>query len=237
MVRYIPYLFLLGLISCSNSRLIEEHSHNSLNFYENDNNYPTITIDGTDSIIIHQTDSLIPELFKKNIAKIFDFSLTDFKPLIELNEIQENQITTFEYDSTFLSSYFTNKTVIPKYTFFYIIKDTILFNEEYSLTLSFDKYGQLLDMNWPREGFNKKTSFLTKEELIQIAKNSNFNLSKNPRLEYDNVRDKFVYKLIKRRWIFKSKNIIYYHINIIDPISKKITDRYKERRSYINRHF
>jgi hypothetical protein len=206
-----------------------------MNFYENDNNYPTITIDGTDSIIIHKTNSLIPELFKKNIAKIFDFSLTDFKPLIKLNEIQENQITTFDYDSTYINSHYTYKTVIPKYTFFYLIKDTILFNEEYSLTLSFDTHGQLLGMNWPREGFNKKTSFLTQDELIQIAKNSQINASKKviPELIYDNVRDKFVYKLnhFKKRQLYQAKNKIYFDVIIIDPKTKKIIDIYHDTKN------
>ena len=108
--------------------------------------------------------------------------------------------------------------------------------------MSFDSYGQLTEMNWPRVGFNKKYNFSNKEVVFKIAekfaKRHLFKTKKRKSidLEYNLVDDKFYWKVTfyQGSKLFNSKKLKYKTI-IIDPKTETIINSYTNYKSISHR--
>jgi hypothetical protein len=113
--------------------------------------------------------SLFPSFIQTNAKIVIDSSLTDF---INSISFEKGQIID-------LDAYFANKTlldfnpfdtrVIPSYQIFFTLKDSSITCCSYYFEINFDKYGQLIYVGWPRQGYSYKKDFKTIEQALKKA--------------------------------------------------------------------
>lgn len=227
------------LYSCSRLKKIPQLDIATKNQFESTNEYSSLENiygENWDSIKNYDDIHLLPDFIQQNITKTFEISLTEFKENLTFDKAYENNFDQLKLDTSIFRYSVISKTIYPKYIVNYHLIDSTTFDYEYSmysLTLSFDSFGQLLEINWPRAGFSHKEKFSKKETVRQIAKKyarRHFFIYKKVstvELEYNHTLNKFIWKvaLYQGKKTFNS-TFRKYKVIIVDPSNLTILKSY-----------
>lgn len=116
------------------------------------------------NITVVDSLSQLPSKIPFIINNLFKTAMTDFESNVVFIKGQVIDIESWAAkDSTFQTKY---RFIIPKYELYFELRDTSIGIKSYCFNVSLDQYGQLTRFDWPREEFNKRTSFM-KPDLLQ----------------------------------------------------------------------
>ncbi len=233
-------LFFVLLSSCSTFITLKRINQEKVEYYEYSNSIPLLELRDGDSVLKLKDYNQLPDFIKQNISTIFDISLTEFKSNIIFDEAYLTNFENINSDTSVFIRNLTTKTIAPKYELYFTFKDSTLLKSDYELIMCFDNIGQLLNMNWPREDFNKKENLSNSDTILQIAtkyaRNHLFNTKNKKWIEiiHDNNKDVIYWKTTFYQGIkiklFNSNCFDFISI-IIDPKTNKIISTYKRKRS------
>ena len=118
---------------------------------------------------VRNIDSLnqLPTRISYIIENLLKTAMTDFVDNIFFIQGQDIDLESLSAnDSIFQIDY---KYVVPKYELFFELRDTTIGIKSHCLRLSLDKYGQILQFDWPRDAFNKRDVFIEPVVLEKTA--------------------------------------------------------------------
>ena len=235
-------LIISFLFSCANLKKIPKLDSEIKNQFEASNEYSSLLeIYGTeywDSIKNYDDLQLLPDFIQQNISKTFKISLTEFTGDLVFDKAYENNFDKIINDTSNFRYSLISKTIYPKYIIEYKLIDSTIFKNGYSLTLSFDSFGQLLEMNWPRENFNLKEKISNKETICHLAKKYArkhfFKFKKVSIIEliYNHSMNKFIWKVsfYQGKKLFNS-SFRKYKVVIVDPLNLSVLKSYTNYKS------
>lgn len=149
---------------------------------------------GQEKMIVHEEDWIaynyqeasrtvlslnkLPVNIQREVKKLIDESLWEFKDSIHFANAQIVNITSYLKDGDPHKKHW----VVPKYELNFYLKDTSISIIRYNITLNLDEYGQILQINWPRQGTGSKKMFLSRDSIkefaLKEAKRRKYNLDK-----------------------------------------------------------
>lgn len=91
--------------------------------------------------------------------------------------------------------------LVPKYDLNFVLGDTSLGLTKYNIHIRLDEYGQLIEINWPRKGYNARSNFINRKEIERFA--LKFANKKGFTTTGYNVEFRFNDKYKELCWIFK----------------------------------
>ncbi|WP_449435669.1 hypothetical protein [Pedobacter steynii] len=126
---------------------------------------------GQEKMIVHEEDWIaynyqeasrtvlslnkLPVNIQREVKKLIAESLWEFKDSIHFVNAQIVNITSYLKDGDPHKKHW----VVPKYELNFYLKDTSISIIRYNITLNLDEYGQILQINWPRQGTGSKRCF------------------------------------------------------------------------------
>lgn len=113
--------------------------------------------------------SQLPAFIQERANTILQKAFTDFVPNITFKMGQLLNLDTLFANTSMEKYEFRNKAVIPKYQLLFSLQDTSLFCCWYLFEMSFDAYGQLTFLEWPRASFNIRKDFKPLDQVLQKA--------------------------------------------------------------------
>jgi hypothetical protein len=139
--------------------------------------------DAQDKIIIHQpypgrvvypvqtkeinSLSQLPSKHQFIINTVIRKSMTEFQDSIVFVKGQMIDVENwFTKDSVPQTQY---QYVIPTYQLFFELRDISLGVIKYVFELSLDQYGQVIEFDWPRANYNKRSNFVKTDEVLRFA--------------------------------------------------------------------
>lgn len=137
------------------------------------------------STTVPSLDKLPPNI-QKQVEAIMKETFWEFKDSIHFINAQIVDVLKYLEDGDPHKRHW----VVPKYELNFYLKATPIGIQRYNLTLHLDDYGQILELNWPREGAGSKKMFLARKAIQEFAfkeaKKRRYNLHKfEVRFEYD----------------------------------------------------
>lgn len=185
--------------------------------------------------------SKLPAIIQLNIKDHFSFMLGN---LYSYTTFQQGRIYDLEGLFRDEPDIYKRYSVVPKYELNFIITDTSIGIKRYNLYLKLDQYGQILQVNWPRWGYNDKKEFKPGTEIqnyaLEQAKSKGYfspdsvdsifhNYSYHIDFKFDHIENRLV-------WVFRFEDEakregcwIYWNILEIDWRWMIITDEYSDR--------
>jgi len=183
-----------------------------------------------------QLDSIseLPSVIQYNLNGYFDRILgtlhsdTKFShgQVVNLNEYFYKDSATFGYG-----------WIVPTYDLHFILQDTSIGLKCYYIQIRMDKYGQIIECNWPRENYSDKSKFISRTEIEQFAlRQAEMKLIDTTNYEVDLKYNKSFDILC---WVFKFpesniQNPRKFKAIEIDWNRKKIVDEYEIRKSAVH---
>lgn len=129
------------------------------------------------STTVSSLDKLPPNI-QKQVETIMKDSFWEFKDSLHFINAQIVDVLKYLEDG----DPHKRHCVVPKYELNFYLKDTPIGIQRYNITLHLDDYGQILQLNWPREGAGSRKMFLArkaiKEFAFKEAKERRYNLHK-----------------------------------------------------------
>ena len=110
--------------------------------------------------------SELPFVIQLNINGYLKRILGSMSDSIQFTHGQEVDLKALFKKDSITFNYFW---VRPKYDLNFKLSDSSIGIKRYNLKLRLDEYGQLLDVNWPRQKYNDKSKFLSREKIKQFA--------------------------------------------------------------------
>ena len=206
-------------------------------------------VSGQDTILINQTcnglsfestktadvTSLneLPSNIQTIINKIFETSMTDFVSKIKFVYGQIIDLDKLaKTEPTFPAEY---RWIVPKYELSFELCDTAINIKTYCFSLKLDQYGQIIDFDWARKGYNVEKDFKKGKIIIntavRTAKKQNFKTDKfEYKFEYRPDYEKlcwevsFLQKATGDKFNFSKE---YYRV-LIDATSLDVLDEFEE---------
>ncbi|MES2690073.1 MAG: hypothetical protein V4658_06685 [Bacteroidota bacterium] len=115
--------------------------------------------------------SLLPKKIQLNAKYVIDSLLTDFTQNVKFVKGQIIDIEMLlNIDSTISIQQVYEKSLIPKFQLFFLLQDSTIDIDEYCFEMSFDQYGQLTYIEWPRYNHGIKKAFIPFNKIIKSAK-------------------------------------------------------------------
>jgi hypothetical protein len=115
------------------------------------------------------TLSQLPTKHQFIINTVINESMTDFKNNIVFVKGQMIDVENwFSKDSVPQTEY---RYIIPTYQLVFELRDTSVGIIKYAFELSLDHNGQIIQFDWPRNYYNKRTTFLKTDLILQYAIN------------------------------------------------------------------
>lgn len=120
----------------------------------------------------------LPANIQKEAKTLINESLCEFKDSIHFINAQIVNIPSYLKDGDPHKKH----SIVPKYELNFYLRDTSIGIIRYNITLHLDDYGQILQINWPRQGSGSKKIFLSrgsiKEFALKEAERRKYNLDK-----------------------------------------------------------
>ena len=129
-----------------------------------------------------ELDSLnqLPAKIQSKAKTIINTTMTGF--LSRVNFIGANVIDLDSWQKEDTLSEVEFNKVVPKYEFHFQLCDTLLGIKSYCVDLDFDRYGQLLNYNWPTDSYSIRAKFLKpnmiKKKALEFAKRKRYKTRK-----------------------------------------------------------
>jgi len=119
----------------------------------------------------------LPRIIVYNIQNLIKTSMGEFSPDVTFSNGQIVDLKRYFAHNKDVSSYMW---IVPKYDLNFNLTDTSMGFKNYTLNINTDKYGQIIDINWPRRGYDHKSVFVSRDSIKKFAlaeaKRLNFNL-------------------------------------------------------------
>ena len=136
---------------------------------------------GQEKMIVHEEDWIaynyqeasktvlslnkLPTNIQKEVITLIDGFLCEFKDSIHFVNAQIINIPSYLKDSDTHKKHW----VVPKYELNFYLRDTSIGIIRYNITLHLDDYGQILQINWPRQECRSKKVFLSRDSIKEFA--------------------------------------------------------------------
>jgi hypothetical protein len=116
------------------------------------------------SIIVETLDKLPPKI-QKQINVIMEESFWEFKDSLYFINAQVVDIEKYLEDGDPHKKHW----VVPRYELNFYLRNSSIGIHRYNITIHLDDYGQILKINWPREGAGGKKMFLARKTVQEFA--------------------------------------------------------------------
>jgi len=139
------------------------------------------SVTGQEKMIVHEEDwsaytyqdasqtvlslDQLPKSIQKEVKILMEESFWGFKDSIHFVNAQIVDIVSYLKDGDAHKKHW----VVPKYELNFYLKDVSIGIIRYNITLHLDDYGQILKLNWPRQGAGSKKMFLSRENIQEFA--------------------------------------------------------------------
>lgn len=137
--------------------------------------------------------SQLPTKINYIINELLKKSMTDFVQNIKFAKGYEIDIDMLLNNDSLVQNQYQG--IIPKYNLIFELKDTLTKINNYGLEIDLDQYGQIINFNWPRKDYNKRTNFcdikLIKDIALKYAKKKKYKTEESLyELKYNNSLQK-----------------------------------------------
>jgi len=125
-----------------------------------------------------ELDSLnqLPAKIQSKAKTIINTTMTGFRSRVNFIGANIIDLDSWEKENTVSKIEFSK--VVPKYELHFQLCDSLLGIKSYCVDLDFDKYGQLLNYNWPTDSYSIRAKFLKPEVIkrnaLELAKRKKY---------------------------------------------------------------